>query len=41
MASRLGFNEPIRDGKPREFESRQCHSFFVASTLSATNPPPP
>ena len=38
MASRLGFNEPIRDGKPREFESRQCHSFLWL-TRAATNPP--
>jgi hypothetical protein len=30
MASRLGL-WLIRDGKPREFESRQCQSFFVAS----------
>lgn len=26
-------SRPIRDGKPREFESRQCQLFFFAAYL--------
>ena len=34
MASRLGL-WPIRDGKPREFESRQCQSFLWLNVVAS------